>query len=50
LLFACYEFYDRFKHKPASWKELFEFLKFIKVKNVYKEMALEAAKAGQDGR
>jgi hypothetical protein len=49
LLYACYGFYDRFKTKPKDWKELFEFLKFIKVKTVYREMAVEAAKANQNG-
>jgi hypothetical protein len=49
LLFVCYEFYDRFKSKPKDWKELFEFLKFVKVKNIYKEMAYNAAKRGHGG-
>jgi hypothetical protein len=48
LLFACYEFYDRFKHKPNDWKEMFEFLRYIKVKGVYREMAFNAAKRSQE--
>jgi hypothetical protein len=49
LLYACYEFYDRFKNKPHSWLEVFDFLRFMKVKNIFREMAVEAAKAVHDG-
>jgi hypothetical protein len=49
LLYVCYEFYDRFKNKPSNWPEVFDFLRFIKVKNVCREIAAEAAKAGQNG-
>ena len=48
LLYACYEFYDRFKQKPKTWLELFEFARFIKVKNVYRELAANIAKARQE--
>jgi hypothetical protein len=41
---VCYEFYDKFKRKPEIWEEVFEFLGFMKVKNIYREMAVNAAK------
>jgi hypothetical protein len=46
LLYACYEFYDRFKHKPDDWAELFDFMRFMKVKNTQRELALATAKEG----
>jgi hypothetical protein len=46
LLYACYEFYDRFKHKPANWLELFDFLRFVKVKSIQRELALATARTG----
>jgi hypothetical protein len=49
LLFACYEFYGKFGHKPANWKEVFEFFNYCKANNVLKEAAIEAAKAGRGG-
>jgi len=32
--------------KPDNWHEIFEFLKYAKVKGILKEMALNAAKTG----
>jgi hypothetical protein len=49
LLYACYEFYDRFKRKPDNWIEVFEFLRFMKVKGIFRDMALEEAKEGRNG-
>jgi hypothetical protein len=34
--------------KPDSFLELFEFLKYTKVKNTWKEMAFAKAKAGEN--
>jgi hypothetical protein len=48
-LYACYEFYDRFKNKPRDWPELFDFLRFMKVQGTLKEIAVNAAKAGENG-
>jgi hypothetical protein len=48
-LYACYEFYDRFKHKPKDWLELFDFFRFTKVKSVFRDIALQEAKAKQNG-
>jgi hypothetical protein len=48
LLYTCYEFYDRFKRKPDSWLEIFDFLRFMKVKNIFRDIAMESAKAGED--
>jgi hypothetical protein len=50
LLYACYEFYDRFKHKPKDWLELFDFFRFMKVKSIMRDIAVQEAKAGgRDG-
>jgi hypothetical protein len=49
LLYACYEFLHETGVKPKNFLELFEFIKYSKVKNVLKETALAAAKAGMDG-
>jgi hypothetical protein len=35
--------------KPRNYLELFEFIKYSKVKSTLKEMALATAKAGMDG-
>jgi len=35
--------------KPKDYDELFEFIKYSKVKNILKEMALATAKAGMNG-
>jgi len=43
LLFACYAFYDKFKNKPKDWLELFEYVKYLNVQNIYKEMAMRNA-------
>jgi hypothetical protein len=48
-LYACYEFYDRFKNKPKSWIELFDFLRFIKVQGILRDIAMSAARAGENG-
>jgi hypothetical protein len=48
LLYTCYEFYDRFKNKPNDWSELFDFLRFMRVKGTQRELALEMAKAGDE--
>jgi hypothetical protein len=48
LLYACYGFYDRFKNKPKDWPELFDFLRFMKVDRIYKELAMNMAKAAQE--
>lgn len=34
--------------KPKDYLELFEFIKYTKVKNTLKDMALTAAKAGME--
>jgi hypothetical protein len=49
LLFACYEFLHEMGTKPRNFLELFEFIKYSKVKNAVKEMAMASAKAGMDG-
>jgi UDP-N-acetylglucosamine transferase subunit ALG13 len=49
LLYLLYEFYDRFKQKPKNWLEVFEFLKFAKVKSIDRDIAMSMAKAGQGG-
>jgi len=46
LLFACYEFIHEMHMKPKNYLELFEFLKYNKTKNILKEMAIAAIKAG----
>jgi hypothetical protein len=33
--------------KPGNWMELFEFVGYMKVKNMFKEIALAKAKAGR---
>jgi hypothetical protein len=47
-LYACYEFYDRFKAKPKDWTELFDFFRFMKVKSIFRDIAMQEAKAGQN--
>jgi hypothetical protein len=49
LLYACYQFYDRFKHKPASWLEVFDFLRFMKVQGILRDIAMSNARTGEDG-
>jgi hypothetical protein len=49
LLYACYEFYDRFKNKPANWLEVFDFLRFMKVQGILKEIAMSMAGTGENG-
>jgi hypothetical protein len=49
LLYACYEFYDRFKNKPGNWMEVFDFLRFIKVQGILKEIAMSTARTGEKG-
>lgn len=44
LLYACYEFYDRFKNKPRNWLEVFDFLRFMKVKGIFRDIALQGAR------
>jgi hypothetical protein len=46
MLYVCYEFYEMFKHKPYTWSELFDFLRFIKVKSIQKKIALQTAGEG----
>jgi hypothetical protein len=48
LLFTCYEFVKEMGVKPKSFLEVFEFLKFSKVKSTLKEIALNMAKRGAD--
>jgi hypothetical protein len=48
LLYACYEFYDRFKNKPENWHELFDFLRLMKVKSIFRDIAMSEARALQD--
>jgi hypothetical protein len=43
-MYVCYEFYDRFKHKPDNWMEVFDFLRFMKVKGIFRDIALQKAK------
>jgi hypothetical protein len=49
LLYACYEFYYHFKHKPDNWTEVFDFLRFMKVQEILKEIAVGMAKTGENG-
>jgi hypothetical protein len=49
-LFSCYEFLHEMHVKPRSWEELFEFLKYIKVLNMFKKMAMAEAKAAANGK
>jgi hypothetical protein len=49
LLYACYGFYDRFKNKPGSWIEVFDFLRFMKVQGILKDIAMSMARAGENG-
>jgi hypothetical protein len=41
-----HEFQAQRHMKPDSFLELFEFLRHVKVKNIFREMAMAAAKAG----
>jgi hypothetical protein len=36
--------------KPDNWMEFFEFIGYMKVKSMLKEIAIMKAKAGQYGR
>jgi hypothetical protein len=47
LLFSCYEFLHEMHVRPASWLELMEFMNFSRVKNIFQEMAMKAAKIGK---
>jgi hypothetical protein len=49
LLFICYEYMHEMGQKPKNFDELFEFLKYTKVKNIIKEMAMAQAKMGGMG-
>jgi hypothetical protein len=49
LLYVCYEFYDRFKNKPKDWMEVFDFLRFMKVQGILKEIAMDIVRAGENG-
>jgi hypothetical protein len=46
LLFMAHEFQAQRHMKPYSFLELFEFLKYTKVKGIFKETAIAAAKVG----
>lgn len=49
-MFACYEFLHEMGVKPKDYLELFEFIKYTRVKNVLKDMIIAAAKTGlEDG-
>jgi hypothetical protein len=41
-----HEFQAQRHMKPDNFLELFEFLRYTKVKNIFREMAMAAAKAG----
>jgi hypothetical protein len=43
-LYACYEFYDRFKNTPKDWLELFDFFRFVRVKGIFRDIAMQEAK------
>jgi hypothetical protein len=49
LLYAGYEFFDRFKNKPNNWMEVFDFLRFMKVQEILKEIAMSTARTGENG-
>jgi hypothetical protein len=49
LLYTCYEFYDHFKNKPKNWIEVFDFLRFMKVQGILKEIAMSMARTGENG-
>jgi hypothetical protein len=42
----AHEFQAQRHMKPDNFLELFEFLRYAKVKNIFREMAMAAAKAG----
>ena len=44
LLFVLYKFYDKFKHKPENWDEVFDFTRMCKVENLQREIALSMSK------
>jgi hypothetical protein len=41
-----HEFQAQRHMKPDNFLELFEFLRYTKVKNIFREMAMAAAKSG----
>jgi len=45
LLYMCHDYINENKVRPASWTDLFEYVKFIRTKNTLKEMAINLAKA-----
>jgi hypothetical protein len=48
LLFAVYEFIAQLHVRPASWAELFDFLRFAKTKSLLRERAMTAAKQARE--
>jgi hypothetical protein len=49
LLFALYEFSHEMHYEPDSWEKVFDFVSYMKVRNVFTELARARAKAGQGG-